>query len=136
MKNQILKNIVVLFTLSLLFVSCKKDDDKPNNNGSDERKVKYELSGNFTGKLLVVTSTNTGALQQFDGVAMPWTKEIQYDKKVMAAGAGFQTENENRGVAGQTLTLKVYINNKLKDTKTGTADANGMINISMALYTF
>ncbi len=136
MKNKISKSLAFLFLTSLLLFSCKKDNDKPNNSGSDKRKVKYELSGNFTGKLLVVTSTNTGALQQFNGVALPWTKEIQYDKNVMAAGAGVQTENENRGVAGQTFTLKVYINNKLKDTKTVTADANGMINISMAFYTF
>ena len=111
MKNQMLKSIAVLFIASLLFASCKKDNDKPNN-GSNERKVKYELSGNFTGKLLVVTSTNSGALQQFNGVALPWSKEIEYDKKVIGAGVGLQTENENKGVAGQTLSLKIYLKEK------------------------
>lgn len=133
MKNQIVKSLFIIFTGSLLFISCKKNND---NDSKNERKVKYELSGSFTGKLLVVTSTNSGALQQFNAVAVPWVKEISYDKNVMAAGASLQTENENKGVPGQTLTLKIFLNGKLKDTRQAAADANGVVNMALSFYTF
>jgi len=47
-----------------------------------------------------------------------------------------QTENEHRGVAGQSLVLKVYLNNQLKDTRSITADGNGIINMALSFYTF
>ena len=135
MKKQILSSLMLLLLSVTLFVSCKKNDDK-DDNGQNERKVKYELSGNFTGKLQVVTSTNSGQLQQFNSVALPWTKELTYDKNVLGAGISLQTLNENKGVAGQTLTLKIWLNGQLKDTKTGTADANGAVNMANSFYTF
>lgn len=135
MKKQFLNHLALFFLSVVLIFSCKKNNNN-NNSGQNERKVKYELSGNFTGKLLVVTSTNSGQLQQFNDIGLPWTKEFTYDKSVLGAGISLQTENENRGVAGQTLTLKVFMNGKLKDTKPATADVNGVINIATSFYTF
>ncbi|GEM_PF-1103445 len=134
MKAPHLKRVCLLLLISTLWLACKKD-----NNGTVEptqRSIKYELSGTFSGKLLVVTSTNSGQLQQFNNVALPWSKELTYDAAVLAAGAALQTENEHRGVAGQSLVLKVYLNNQLKDTRSITADGNGIINMALSFYTF
>lgn len=139
MKNQIL-SLIVLFAITLLSVSCSSDDNNDSNNngggGNNDRKVRYEITGNFTGRLLVVTSTNTGALEQFNNVSLPWTKELAYQSNVTGAGLSLQTENNNVGAQGQTVTLKVYLNNELKDTKNATADATGKVNMAMAFYTF
>ena len=135
MKKQILNCLVFLSLSIMLLTSCKKEDNDDNNR-QNERKVKYELSGNFTGKLLVVTSTNSGQLQQFNAVALPWTKELTYDKNVLGAGISLRTENDNKGIAGQTLTLKVFLNGQLKDTKPATADVNGIVNMTTSFYTF
>jgi len=134
MKTQHLKRIGLLLLFSTLWLACKKNDS--GTKEPIQRSVKYELSGNFSGKLLVVTSTNSGALQQFNNVALPWTKELTYDATVLAAGAALQTENEHRGVAGQSLVLKVYLNSQLKDTKSVIADGNGVINMALSFYTF
>lgn len=135
MKIQLLKYVTVLFALSLFTVSCNNDDDG-NSTAPNGRTVRYEISGNYTGKLLVVTSTNTGMLQQFNNVSIPWTKELSYNNTVLAAGAGMQTENGTLGVPGQTVVVKIYLNGVLRDTKTAIADANGTINIAMSFYTF
>lgn len=121
--------------LTLTLGSCRKDKDSGSSGG--DKTVKYEMTGNFTGKITVVTSTNSGNLQQFDNVTMPWSREIKYGSTVMAAGIGFNGGGGGQGGApGQTITLKVYINNKLKDTKQIVADASGIVNHATSFYTF
>lgn len=135
MKKHFFKHLSPLFILLLFVAACSKDKDSPEPT-PQAKKVKYELSGNYSGKILLVTSTNSGNLQQFDNLTLPTTKELDYDKAVLAAGAGLQTSGINVGAPGQTVILKVYINGTLKDTKPITADANGLVNSALSFYTF
>lgn len=135
MQKNVIQIISVLVIALLVISSCKKEN-KIATPKQNSRKVKYEMSGNYSGKVLVVTSTNSGKMQQFDGVSMPWTKELDYDNTVSGAGMGLQTSGSDVGVAGQTITLKVFLNGVLKDTKTITADNMGLVNSSLAFYTF
>lgn len=127
--------ISAIVALGIIAGACGKDDDQ-NDGARNQRKVKYEITGNYSGKLLVVTSTNAGNLQQFNNIAVPWTRELEYGKDVLAAGIGLQTADLNVGAPGQSITLKVYLNGQLKANKTIAAGANGEMNSALAMYTF
>ena len=72
-----LRKIVTIATVSmLLFSACKKEDNGSGGTGS--RVIKYEITGNFTGKLLVVYLDNVSGNTQVNNVILPWSKEITY----------------------------------------------------------
>ncbi|HEU4496937.1 MAG TPA: MmpS family transport accessory protein [Flavobacterium sp.] len=129
--------------LSLLFIaaSCSTEDDA---NGSEaitrdlsiaSRAVKFEVTGNFSGSLFATCSLpdDSNVLRDEEGVlALPWTKEFTTvpgtdAAKILAGGAG--------GAAGQTITVKIYVNGAVKYEKTAVANSAGNI-VSGGQYIF
>lgn len=133
MKKKLSGSLALLFAITFTLISCKKDDDAPQTSS---RNVKYEITGNYTGKLDIVTTTNTAAMVSYNGVLVPWTKEITYPNTVMGVGIGGNSSSGNVGVAGQTITLKVFSGGKLLYTKSATADVNGILGFPTYAFVF
>lgn len=133
MRKTFLGSLALLFAITFTLISCKKGDDAPAAN---RRVVRYEITGNYSGKLDIITSTNTAAIVQYNGTAVPWTKEITYPNNVMGVGIGGNSTGSNPGVAGQTITLKIFSGGKLLDTKAATADVNGIISVPPYSFVF
>ena len=111
-------------------MSCSsKDDDETITNG----KAKYEITGNYTGKLSALTSTtsdNGGESGNNEVNSLPWTKEVDVKGRT-SLGIGVRSDLTSApGVAGQKITVKMYYNgNEVKST-TATANSEGIINCS------
>ncbi len=113
-KNLLLSAAII----SILFMlnACKKDKDD-TGGGQSKRLVKYEITGNYTGKLLVAYTTSSGGLESATINSLPWTKEITYNNTVAGIGIGGDTDLPNFGIPGQTVTVKIFSG--------GTAVVNG-----------
>jgi hypothetical protein len=102
MKIKIMKKSIIACLMAFtMLVSCKKDKDNEPNNTS--RTLRYEVTGNFTGSL-IVSYTNTSGSTANDRVTLPWNKEITYASNVSAAIVAL---TGNGGASGQKVTLLI-----------------------------
>ena len=132
--KSIFKTAVLVLTLAFTAVSCSSDDD---NNDTEEvaesRDVKYEITGNFTGELDATYSERSGAPLIEDVPSLPWTKEFTANPDsngvLLRTGGG-------GGVAGQTVTAKIYVGGKVVSELTGTANSEGIIVVHPNPYVF
>ncbi|CAM3729992.1 MmpS family transport accessory protein [Flavobacterium chungbukense] len=127
-----LKQIMLALTLVFTFASCSSDDDN-NNSGTGSRDVKYEITGNYSGKTSVTYLEKGGNALNEDLTKLPWTKEFTAEAK--STGASLSASGFG-GVAGQTLTGKIYIGGKLENELTVTANSDGIIVLSLTPYVF
>lgn len=127
--------VILLATLLMgtLSSSCNKNNGG-ESNPVNRRKIKYELTGNFSGKLDVLYSDNVNGNTALTDVALPWAKEIQYAPNVQSAGIGAQAKTA--GLPGQTATIKIYSNGAVVRTSSATAGASGQITLPAVAYTF
>ena len=121
-----------LVTSSLFITSCSSDDDN-NNSGTGSRDVKYEITGNYSGKTSVTYLEKGGNALNEDLTKLPWTKEFTAEAKSMGASL---SASGYGGQAGQTLTGKLYIGGKLENELTATANSDGIIVLSLTPYVF
>lgn len=131
---KVLNNLYVAACFVLLLTSCKKDN---NNNNQQNRAVRYEISGNYTGKLNIVYTDEAGSFQTVTNVSLPWNKSFTAGTAVQAVTftAG-TTSTSTVGVAGQTATAKLYIGTVVKQNVTQTADGTGRIQFNSIMHTF
>lgn len=128
-----LKQIMLVLTLVFTFASCSSDNDNDSTPEPVSRDVKYEVTGNFTGIMDVSYMEKSGAPLIEDINALPWTKEFTADAG--SDGALLHTSGYN-GVAGQTLTAKIYVGGKVVSELTGTANNDGIIVVHTKTYVF
>lgn len=122
---------------TVLFTACSKsNDDKKNTapTNNDSRKIKYEITGNYSGKFDVAYSDNINGMTHVTDVTLPWSKEIQYSSNVMTIGIGAQASAV--GTPGQTATIKIYSNGTVVKTSTATAGSLGEMLIPTIAYSF
>lgn len=119
----------IVLTPSLL--ACKKKDADQN---SSLRKVRYEITGNFTGKFDVVYSDNISGTTRVTNVALPWSKEVTYDSRVLSIGVGAQASTT--GVPSQTATIKIYRDESMVKTGSATAGSLGEMVLPTVAYSF
>jgi hypothetical protein len=125
-KNSLL--IILLLLSTLHVVSCKKDEATASG---DSRAVKYELTGNYSGKFLLVASTNNSDFEAIEVNKLPWKLEFTARasmKYALILGTG------SDGVAGQTATLKTFVGGKEVDSATATALSSGIISLTSKQY--
>ncbi len=112
--NKILRNLVFLFIF--ITFSCSKDDSPSSNS----KVIKYELSGTYSGTLIVVYTNSDGVNQIEDNISLPWSKEITLTNPsattaiVLTAGS----EVNGAGQANEVVTGKIFIGSDLKKTAT------------------
>jgi len=131
--KSILKTAVLALTLVFTTISCSSDNDDNTETVTASRDVKYEITGNFTGELDVTYMEKSGAPLIEDVPALPWVKEFTADPG--SDGALVHTSGLG-GVAGQTVTAKVYVGGKVVSELTGTANSDGIIVVHPNSYIF
>lgn len=131
MKTQ-LKQIMLALTLVFTFASCSSDNDD-NVSGNGSRDVRYEITGNYSGKSSITFFEKGGNAVNEDLTKLPWTKEFTAEAKSMGATL---SASGYGGLAGQTLTGKIYVGGKLENELTVTANSEGIIVLSLTPYVF
>lgn len=128
-----MKKIILILLPALLFLSsCKKENDNPG--GTNSRVVKYEITGNFTGKLTVIYNDNVIGNTVINNAALPFVKDITYPANITGIGIGAQAGIP--GVAGQTATMKIYSGGTVVKTVSATAGSLGELVLPAIAYTF
>ena len=128
-----LKNVsLALLPVFIFFSSCKKDSD--NNGAANSRVVKYEITGNFTGRLLVVYNDNVNGNIILNNVTLPFIKDTTYAANITAIGIGAQAGVP--GVAGQTATMKIFSAGNVVKTVSATAGSLGELVLPAIAHTF
>jgi hypothetical protein len=124
------RNLVSIICLALTVFACSKTDDAtPAASGS--RAIKYELTGNYTGKFILVGMTNNDNFEVMEVTKLPWKLEFtakQGITYVLIQGTG------TGGVTGQTATLKTFVGGQEVSTGTGTALSSGVVSVTNKQY--
>lgn len=131
MKKQIRLAILSIFA-TFTMLSCSKDEVSSGGN-SGSRDVKYEITGNYSGKLIVAAATNNGLAEAFEVDKLPWTTSFTAKSSVNTLVL-VATGGSGLGKKGETVTLKIYVGGKEVDASTGTALSDGIISVSTVPY--
>ncbi|MGF2414639.1 hypothetical protein [Ferruginibacter sp.] len=133
MKKNIYWLGLLLTTVLLMLQAC----DKNNEDGLSvnyARVVKYEIAGNYTGKLAVVYNDNVSCNTVLNNVSVLWSKEVTYSQSVTGIGIGAQASMT--GILGQTATLKIYVNGTEVKRSSGSAGSSGELILPTIAYIF
>jgi hypothetical protein len=122
--------VLSLLSLSIILVlsSCGKDDTPAKS-----RDIKFEITGNFSGQLDATYITASGGATNESITSLPWTKSITYTATALSTN---MTVGGGGGVAGQTLTIKVFAGGALVSTTPGTANSSGIVVVATPSYVF
>ena len=123
----------LFFGVMSFLLSCSKNND---TGGPNKREVKYEVTGSYSGQILFAYTDASGGNTSTIIIGLPWTKEITYSNSLGGFGYGGNTNLPNFGLAGQTVTVKVYSGGTIVQTKVATANARGLIDIPSSAYVF
>lgn len=121
--------VISIVIFSWLGISCSDDDSSP----AKSRDIKFEVTGNFTGALSTTYVTATGGGTNESIPALPWNKTITYASTVPSTGLSVGATG---GVAGQTISVKVFAGGTLISDTPGVADASGMMVVASPTYVF
>jgi len=140
MMKKILPVLILIASFSG-FVSCKKSDNTTStptptpSTPTQSRTVKYELTGSYTGTLIVGYTNQDGTNQLVDKLKLPWTIEVT------VKGSGFTpvaltagSEVGGYGKAGETLTGKLYVGGVEKKSATVNSTSTGYIDLPAQAY--
>ncbi|MDA6072429.1 hypothetical protein NJT12_22645 [Flavobacterium sp. AC] len=129
--KSILKTLAIVLTLAFTVASCSSDND--NNSGSGSRDIKYEVTGNYTGKLSTVYTESGNGGQNADINSLPWTKEFTAGADTYGAGI---TVSGFGGVVDQTITVKIIVGGKVEKETTAKATSDGIIVAAPGSFVF
>lgn len=132
MKTYFKKASLVLLSALFIFSSCKKENT--NTGGINSRVVKYEITGNFIGKLTVIYNDNVNGNTVVNNVSLPFLKDITYPANITGIGIGAQASVP--GVARQTATMKIYSGGNVVKTVSATTGSLGELVLPTIAYTF
>lgn len=121
--------LLLTLVLSLVGMSCKKDKEK----GSSSRIVKFELSGTFSGFLVVNYTTASGGAVNEEITTLPWSKEITYASNVTGAGFGV---GGSGGTVGQTISIVVKRGGSQVSSTPATANSAGTVSAAAPTIIF
>ncbi|WP_051200401.1 hypothetical protein [Flavobacterium subsaxonicum] len=116
------KSIICMFVAVMVLTSCSSDDDNGSVSGS--RDITYEITGNYSGDLDVTYITASGGATSAEVTSLPW--ELSFTAEEGSSGASFNAGGFE-GQPGETISLKIYQGDDLKNTVNATADSDGII---------
>lgn len=122
--------LLTLFFVLTVLSGCSNDDEQDIS----KRNVTYEITGNFSGKMLIVYTDNTGNLTTLTDISLPWSVEIDYPTSVLTIGISGQASAT--GISGQTATLKIYVNGSAVASDTKSAGSLGELAFTTLTHTF
>jgi hypothetical protein len=126
-------SISFLLLFNLVMSSCSTDSATPTNKS---RNVKFELTGNYTGKITVAYTLANGGTQAFSDIKLPWTKEVVYESTVGGLGFSGNGEISLSNVPGQTVTINIYSDNKVVKTGSASVDSNQILILPTLTFMF
>lgn len=100
----------------------------------EKKEVRYELSGDFSGKLDITFLSSEGFTppNQILGVQIPWKTSYSIPEDAQAIG-GFANGFYGDANSGESATLKMFYDEKLVETVIRTADEEG-VNLPLEIY--
>nr|WP_199002496.1 MmpS family transport accessory protein [Flavobacterium sp. ASV13] len=120
--KSIFKTLAIVLTLAFTAVSCSSDDN--NKSTASSRDIRYEVTGNYTGKLSTTYTESGNAGQNADINKLPWSKEFTASADTYGAGI---TVGGYGGVVDQTITVKIIVGGKVEKESTAKATSDGII---------
>ncbi len=130
-----MKKLFKLFALPIIamfmLLSCTKDDVSA---GASSRDVKYEITGNYSGGLIVAAATNNGIAEAFEINKLPWSTSFTAKSSVNTLVLIAANASTVLGKKGEEITLKVFVGGKEVDKSMGTALTDGIIYVSTSPY--
>jgi hypothetical protein len=128
MKKQ-LRNIISTICIAFTIFACSKTDDANPATGS--RAIKYEITGNYTGLITLVVTTNNDDFEIMEIKKLPWKLEFTAKQTITFVGG---SASGGGGVSGQTATLKTYVGGQEVSSGAGTALSSGFLNLTNKIY--
>lgn len=123
--------VAIVAISSVIVLSCSKPNDPP---AEQTKRVKYEITGNFSGKLTVIYNDNVNGNTVLNNISLPWSVEVTYPANIVGIGIG--ASSSTTGTAGQTAVIKIYVNGTEAKSSTGTATATGVMTIPTLAHVF
>lgn len=120
---------VFIFCALTLVTSCSDDDE---NNSSDSRNVKYEISGNATGTFDATYITGSGSGANEIPTSLPWSKDIVLQASVTGVSINAAVIG---ATPGKNITAKIFVGGVMKKEQTATVQSDGIAIISGLNYT-
>ena len=125
--------LTFLIVIASLFTSCKSDDDSPTN-GENVRQVRYEISGNFSGSLLVAYDKPNG-MGMLDSIpSLPWSTTVTYNEGLNNLGFGGGSYEE--GNPNETVNVRIFSASNQIINETFTAGSTGILVIEGIIIRF
>lgn len=129
--------LVTVACLTLPFFGCGNSASSPtapsSPSPSGNRSVRFEATGNYSGRLLVAFVLANGANTVEDIPSLPWTRDVTYPPTARATAVAVDGTG---GTAGQTIVLRVIAGGNQVSSTSGTALSGGGINVASPPYIF
>lgn len=123
--------------LTLTLLGCGTNTSSPTAPSSPSpggsRNVRFEVTGNYSGRLTASFVLGNGANTLEDIPSLPWTRDVTYAPTVIATAIAV---GGTGGTAGQTLVLRVIVGGTQASSTPGTALVGGGINVASPPHTF
>lgn len=132
--NIFLKTLFTILIITITY-SCSNND----NNIPDPapiKSTKFEITGNYSGHIFIVYNDNISGNTSVTITSLPWSKTIDYPNSVVGIGISGNAVTTNPGVAGQTVSLKMYNGTTVVSQSNKTADVNGLFNFNTITFIF
>jgi hypothetical protein len=133
-KNQWLA--IAAISLLSFFSACKRKDTASPIPSPIAKNVKYEITGNYSGKLAIAYTAANASTETFDVNSLPWEKSFTADPSTLGVGASASSSVSSPGLPGQTAVLKIFVNGVEVRSGAGTVNSNGYISLNPAAYIF
>lgn len=130
------KQITSIIMLAALFlVGCSKDSNS-SSPGTNNRNIKYEITGNYPGPLLVGYTDVSGSSKLIDVTSLPWTLSVTYPNSVVGIAIGANGTNTNSAYAGKEITMTITSGGTVVKTSTATTLNSGVLSAPAIAHVF
>lgn len=121
--------------LAVVAAGCGGGDDGPTTPPpAGARTVKYEITGNYTGALTIAYTTESSATVSAEVSALPWSKSVTFPRGAFGVGIAGGSTVGRGGVAGQTVTVRIYAGDSVVQSEVATAAASGLLSLPSLAY--
>lgn len=128
------KTILTILIITIIYSCSNNDNSIPSPTANNA--AKFEITGNYTGHIFIVYNDNVSGNTSETITSLPWSKTITYPDNVVGIGISGNAVTTNPGIAGQTVSLKIYNGTTVVGQSNKTTDVNGLFNFDTITYIF
>ena len=126
-----------LMSLAFAVTGCGGGNDGPSGPpASSQRTVRYEITGNYSGALTVVYTTESNATVDSEVLSLPWSKSVTFPPAVAGIGIGGGSVAGRAGLPGQTVTVRIYSGSTVVRSQVATTTSTGVLSLPSLAYVF